>query len=304
MPSPRAAPWVELLGGPRLRIRPLGEPWEFQEAVEVQRRAWEMADYREAAPAHLLRALADNGGLVLGAFLDGRMVGVSYGWPVRSEYFYSHATGVDSSVKYRGIGRALKLEQRRLVIELYGLGLAKWTFDPLQGLNSRFNLLKLGAISREYYVDYYGEIRDSINAGLGSDRVKAEWHLLSARVEERVRGRVAPDSVAWERLRGMGAEPAIEFAGDPPRPLGARLGSPPDIVLVPFPQSISSVRDRSGPGVAAEWRRATREVYSRLIREGYILVDSLRRGDMSYNVLWRESLETVLSGVEPWRRPG
>ncbi len=292
------------MGSPGVSIRVLREPWEFQEAVEVQKRAWEMRDYREAAPAHLLRALADNGGLVLGAFLGDRMVGVSYGWPVRAEYFYSHATGVDSSVKYRGIGRMLKLEQRRLVIELYGLGLAKWTFDPLQGLNSRFNLLRLGAISREYLVDYYGEIRDSINVGLGSDRVKAEWHLLSARVEQRIRGEIAPDSVAWERLSSMGASTAIEYSGDPPRPVRVRLEGRPGVVLVPFPQSISRVRDLAGPGVAAEWRRATRAVYSRLVGEGYILVDSLRRMGMSYNVLWRESLETVLSGAEPWRRPG
>ena len=161
----------------RVVVRRLEAPEEFQEAVEVQRSAWRMDDYREAAPAHLLRALAANGGLVLGAF-DGEagfMLGVSYGWPVLSSgglYFYSHATGVREDAKYRGVGFALKAAQRREVLAL-GLRLAKWTFDPLQPLNSRFNLSKLGVIVREYYINYYGEIRDNINRGLPSDR--ARW---------------------------------------------------------------------------------------------------------------------------------
>ncbi|MCE4602622.1 MAG: hypothetical protein F7B18_05505, partial [Desulfurococcales archaeon] len=64
-----------------ISVRRLSRPEEFMEAVEVQKKAWRMDDYKEVAPAHLLRGLADNGGLVLGAFVEDRMVGVSYGWP-------------------------------------------------------------------------------------------------------------------------------------------------------------------------------------------------------------------------------
>jgi len=133
-----------------LEIRKLRDPQEYIEAVEVQKKAWNMEDYREAAPAHLLRGLADNGGLVLGAFLEGRLVGISYGWPA-SYYFYSHATGVIESTKYKGVGYKLKLSQREWILKDYGFSLAKWTFDPLQSLNSRFNLGKLGVIVKEYY---------------------------------------------------------------------------------------------------------------------------------------------------------
>ncbi len=286
-----------------LVIRELREPGEFQEAVEVQRAAWRMTDYREAAPAHLLRALADNGGLVLGAFLDGEMVGVSYGWPA-GYYFYSHATGVREGVKYRGVGLRLKLAQREKVVERYGFSLAKWTFDPLQSLNSRFNLAKLGVVVREYLVDYYGEIRDSINRGLGTDRVKAEWWLTSPRVEARISN---PRPPCPDLLRGL--EPVIAFevvSGDAGAPVPGERAREEDllsseVVLVPTPRDPGRVRDAS-PGAAREWRMATRSVYSLLIPRGYLLVDNIAGGDgYTLNVLWRTSLQRVLAGPEPWR---
>jgi len=289
------------MSGDPVRVRELREPWEFQEAVEVQREAWRMNDYREAAPAHLLRALADNGGLVLGAFAGDRMVGVSYGWPA-GYYFYSHATGVRESSKYRGVGFQLKQAQRARVIERYGVSLAKWTFDPLQSLNSRFNLARLGVIAREYYVDYYGEIRDNVNRGLGSDRVKVEWWLTSPRVEERARRRCPPDPRRLEELGAVaayGVEP-----GDPPRP-GARRSEEEllsaEIVLVPLPRDISAARD-ADPGVARQWREASRWAYKLLIASGYILVDNVDGGiGYTLNILWRAPLNRVLSGWEPWR---
>ncbi len=289
------------MGDHAITVRELEEPEEFQEAVEVQREAWRMDDYREAAPAHLLRALADNGGLVLGAFAGSRMLGVSYGWP-SGYYFYSHATGVRESSKYRGVGRLIKLEQRRRVIEKYGLSLAKWTFDPLQSLNSRFNLSRLGVIAREYYVDYYGEIRDNVNRGLGSDRVKVEWWLTSIRVEQRAR-RKCP--VRRGVIEALGAVEAYDVVGgDPLRP-GRRAREEDllsqDVVLVPLPRDISSIRDRD-PGVAREWRLATRWAYTLLLGSGYILVDNIDGGPgYTYNVLWRASLNKVLAGWEPWR---
>ena len=264
-----------------------------------------MRDYREAAPAHLLRALADNGGLVLGAFIGEKIVGVSYGWPVEGKYFYSHATGVKRDAKYRGVGYALKLEQRRRVIEKYGLTLAKWTFDPLQSLNSRFNLFKLGVIARAYFINYYGEIKDEINRGLGSDRVKGEWHLESGRVRARIEGHMIGDNLALERLQKMGAQTILEVEGFPPKPGKPILDPTSDVVLLPIPKGVSGLREVN-PELPRLWREATRRVYARLIGElGYVLVDSVKgeREDIYYNVLWRAPLNSILEEVEPWRIP-
>jgi len=277
-------------------VRPLREPGEFLEAVEVQRLAWGMEDYREASPAHLLRALADNGGLVLGAFVGERLVGVSYGWfvgPPGSGYFYSHATGVAGPSKYRGVGFALKVEQRRRVLER-GYRAARWTFDPLQSLNSYFNLAKLGVVVREYMVDYYGEIRDSINRGLGSDRARAEWLLDTRRVELKLQG--ALKARPAEEILARGGAVALEARGpegaeEPGEP---RLGLEAPAVLVGLPGSISRVRDRD-PSLAAKWRQATRAVYTHYLSRGYMMIDYTRdsRG-RGYVVLARDPLDPLV----------
>ncbi len=287
-----------------LVIRELKSPEEFIESVEVQRSAWRMEDYREAAPAHLLRALADNGGLVLGAFYENKLVGVSYGWPVKKEYFYSHATGVLSEIKYRGVGFLLKKAQRSKVLEKYGISKAMWTFDPLQGLNSVFNLSKLGVIARIYFVDYYGEIKDSINRGLGTDRVKIEWFLESPRVVKRLSMRCISD---YDKLMSMDPAVAIDT-----RIHGARIIPysvfdvesllSRDLVLVPIPKNVSDLRDIDS-SLPRKWRLATREVYKQLIEHGYVLVDSVRdpTEPIVYNVMWRKSVDEIINTIEPWR---
>ncbi|MCE4612403.1 MAG: hypothetical protein F7C07_01030 [Desulfurococcales archaeon] len=285
--------------GLEIVVKILERPEEFEEAVEVQKRAWGMDDYRDAAPAHLLRALSANGGLVLGAFVGDRMVGVSYGWVVSTgsdSFFYSHATGVSEGEKYRGVGFRLKLAQREWALSR-GLRLAKWTFDPLQSLNSYFNLAKLGVIAREYYVNYYGEMRDSINVGLGSDRVKAEWYLDSRRVEERLAsGRKAPSA---EELEDMGAHVALRPGGGL-HPSEPAIDPGAGVVLVGLPGSVSRVREESLEA-AVRWRIATRKVYEFYMSRGYLLVDNVVGEDgYRYNVLWRASLDEVLSGSNPW----
>lgn len=286
-------------------VRRLSEPREFMEAVEVQKKAWRMDDYREAAPAHLLRALADNGGLVLGAFAGDKLIGVSYGWPA-GYYFYSHATGVAEGEKYRGVGFKLKSRQRVEVLSAYGVSLAKWTFDPLQSLNSRFNLARLGVIAREYRVNYYGEIRDNINRGLGSDRVKVEWWLTSGRVVERLEGKPKPCLKAMKDLSPTAAY-GVDYKNGVPVP-GARrreedlLNS--EVVLVPIPRDITAVREASREA-ALQWREASRWAYSLLLEGGYALVDNVDGGvGYTLNILWRAPLGRILSGQEPWRECG
>ncbi len=283
-------------------VRRLRDPQEFIDAVKVQRLAWRMEDYREASPAHLLKALSDNGGLVLGLFYEGKLIGVSYGWPT-SYYFYSHATGVIETEKYRGLGRKLKLAQREEVLREYGLSLAKWTFDPLQSLNSRFNLSKLGVIVTEYLIDYYGEIRDPINRGLGTDRARAEWWLTSPRVLERIKGSRTCLHLLQElnpiSAYGVEHKNGILLPGAK-RSEDELLSS--EIILVPIPRNISALRDASIEA-ARKWRYATRWVYNLAINNGYILVDNIDGGiNYTINVLWKSSVSNILSSPEPWRR--
>ena len=82
---------------------------------------------------------------------------------------HSHAAGVTAAGTGRGIGFALKQDQRAWALER-GIGTVTWTYDPLVRRNAFFNLTRLGARPVEYVVDFYGEMTDAINTGQGSDR--------------------------------------------------------------------------------------------------------------------------------------
>ena len=65
-----------------------------------------------------------------------------------------------------------------------GYTMIRWNFDPLESLNTYFNLHKLGAISFEYERDIYGIGETGLHCGLYTDRLIAEWPLESRRVIE------------------------------------------------------------------------------------------------------------------------
>lgn len=286
-----------------VRVERLTRPEDLRRAVEIQVSAWGMDPSScEAMPAHLLRALVENGGLVLGAFDGDQLVGFSAGWYVLSgdgPYFYSHMTGVVEGRKYGGVGFELKMAQRREVLGS-GVRLARWTFDPLQSLNAYFNLNKLGAVFRKYERRYYGEIRDSINAGLDADRALAEWHLDSRNVQMKTSGalRVPPA----EELVRLGAHVAVRPEGPAgsERPRGPEINTRLGVALVGIPRQISSLA-RASLGLARLWREVTRTAYEAYVRQGYVATDftwdSEERG---YVVLVRAPLAELLEGVRPW----
>jgi predicted GNAT superfamily acetyltransferase len=76
----------------------------------------------------------------------------------------------------------------------------EWTFDPLEIKNSFLNIHKLGAIAGGYRVNFYGVSSSRLQGGLPTDRLLAEWHLDSARVEAVFQGRRAAPQVIEERI--------------------------------------------------------------------------------------------------------
>ena len=88
--------------------------------------------------------------------------------------------GVRHEAVGRGIGAAMKLHQRLWCLE-HGITRMSWTFDPLIARNAYFNIgARLGALPSEYHPDFYGQMRDGVNAGHASDRVFVEWDLTAA----------------------------------------------------------------------------------------------------------------------------
>jgi predicted GNAT superfamily acetyltransferase len=92
--------------------------------------------------------------------------------------------GVLPEYRNLGIGKSLKLAQRQDALNR-GISRVEWTFDPLEIRNAQFNIESLGVICRAYDVDTYGVTSSPLHGNLPTDRLLAEWHLLSPRVTAR-----------------------------------------------------------------------------------------------------------------------
>lgn len=171
---------------------------DLQQCVAVQKTVWGFAD-KDLIPVRFFVVARKIEGQVIGAFAaSGQMVGFCLGVPAlrgSTVYLHSHMLAVLPAYRTTGVGRRLKLEQRRQALDR-GITLAEWTFDPLEWKNAAFNLNRLGAIARRYVPNQYGISSSPLHRGLPTDRLVAEWWLDSPRVLARFKGNTgAPDPV-------------------------------------------------------------------------------------------------------------
>src|SRR5215813_6160075 len=169
-----------------LEIRECKSLEELALCVDLQRQVFALPEL-EISPVRHLIVTINAGGFVLGAFAGAELIGFVLSVPafLRGEKaFYSHMTAVRADYQSHGIGARLKWAQREKALAL-GIKCIKWTFEPVKARNAYFNLEKLGAIVCEYQEDFYGTDYATANnkIGLASDRLFAEWHLESLKVE-------------------------------------------------------------------------------------------------------------------------
>jgi predicted GNAT superfamily acetyltransferase len=156
---------------------------EFEACVRLEREVWKSADI-DVVPIPLFVVAAETGGQVLGAFHGNHLVGFTMaiaGWRNRKPFLHSHMTAVSDAYRDLGIGRQLKFIQRADALTR-GISLIEWTFDPLVTKNAYFNFMRLGAIARRYVPNAYGITTSPLHGALPTDRLIAEWHLLSPRL--------------------------------------------------------------------------------------------------------------------------
>jgi predicted GNAT superfamily acetyltransferase len=166
---------------------------EFHACVELQRQIWG-EEPLEVEPVTLFVVADQTGGQVLGAFAGDELIGFTLavaGIRDGECYLHSHMTGIKDAFRDRGVGRELKMFQRREALER-GIRLIEWTFDPLELRNAHCNLYRLGAICRRYMANLYGVTTSPLHRGLATDRLLAEWRLDSSRVVAKI-GDASPD---------------------------------------------------------------------------------------------------------------
>ncbi|HXG32688.1 MAG TPA: GNAT family N-acetyltransferase [Bryobacteraceae bacterium] len=201
-----------------IEVRPLQALDEFREAVELQRTIWGFQEY-ELLPVRLFVVATKVGGQAFGAFDGPRMVGFCLAIPGLKPggkpYLHSHMLGVLPDYSNRGIGRLLKLEQRRDALHR-GLDLIEWTFDPLELKNAYFNIERLGAVVRRYVLNQYGTTTSPLHGGLPTDRCVAEWWIASERVQRLLEGNPLRRPAPQARIR-VPSDIAVLRRQDPAR---------------------------------------------------------------------------------------
>lgn len=225
--------------------------------------------------ADLLKALAHSGAYVAGAYVQGRLTAGLVGWlggdPRNELHMHSHILGVLPDSEARGLGFELKQHQRRWCLER-GVMVMEWTTDPLVRRNVYFNLCKLGAEAPSYFVNFYGDMQDEINAGDESDRLLIRWRLDSERAEAAARGH--PSALDADKLREWGSD-AIIAVGPSGEPVLTESGA--RVLICQVPEDIVALRhhDRA---LARAWREAVRAALGGAMARGYAITGATRSG--------------------------
>jgi predicted GNAT superfamily acetyltransferase len=288
-----------------IEIRTLGTIDEYYACEEIQRLAWSAGD-DEVVPAHMLLAISQKGGLLLGAFeaqsqpngLGLRLVGFVMGLlalreplrpgssPTDVLCHYSHMLGVHPDWWGQGIGYRLKLAQREAALA-QGLTLITWTFDPLERRNASLNFAKLGTVCRTYIANLYGELRDMLNKGLPSDRFQVDWWLRSQRVKRRITGE-RPDFDMMARDIPV-INPATPGANNLLHPSEAAVTLEGGRLLVEVPADFQALK-QADLSLARAWRDKTRAIFQTAFAQGYSATEYLRQGERSYYLIAREAV--------------
>lgn len=266
-----------------IAIRPLADLRERQECVRLQEATWGQG-FADQVPPSILMIAQETGGVASGAFDGERLVGFVFGISGLRDgrkIHWSDMLAVLPAYRGRGLGLRLKLHQRDVLLPL-GVETVLWTFDPLISRNAHLNLRRLGAVSRAYKRDLYGRSGSPVHAGIGTDRLLAEWWIAGERVTGRLAG-AAPeaDRVPDRRL----VNPPRPGHGLP-RP-GDRVGPGDEVALeIAVPADIDRIR-REEPDLALAWRENLREAFEAAFDAGYTATDLVRGERVSRYVLTR-----------------
>jgi predicted GNAT superfamily acetyltransferase len=254
-------------------IRDLKAYDEFLQVRQIQRAVWGFDDPDTGLYPPVLSTASKNGGVVLGAFdREGQMIGYIFsflgrepGGPLK---LCSQTMGVLPEWRSQGVATALKWTQRERALAA-GLSLITWTFDPLESPNARLNMHKLGAISRRYWRNIYGEHFGDLNEGLPSDRLLVEWWIRGRRVEGEAEVEV--------KAEGESEVFAVEGSGVSRRVGAFRAHLDAPCLSLEVPADIQRLK-QADMALAYDWRLQVREAFEMYLERGYVVTGFVTQG--------------------------
>jgi predicted GNAT superfamily acetyltransferase len=199
---------------------------------------------------------------------------------------------VEKASRNRGIGYQLRLEERE-VCRKEGVELITWMADPLRGAQAHFAFNKLGAIATAYERNVFGELSDSANRGLATDRLAIEWWITSPRVVGVIDQEKLPHhyTFGFERMEVV-TKTGLSESGMR-RLLKAETSPRSDVLLFEIPVDLDRLREHD-PGLARDWRVKTRDAFEALFANCYILSGFVHEAGRSFHLFEREDKASLL----------
>lgn len=243
-----------------ISLRELTEIKDLEILGEIEKNIWNT----HQLPIHQTLTAVKNGGIIIGAFDNDKIIGFSYafaGFKNGQIYLCSHMLGIDEGYRSKGIGGSLKNKQQEIAIQK-GYREIRWTYDPLETRNAYLNLTKLKGICSVYKENAYGEMKDDLNKGLPSDRFEVHWHISSEHVTA-VKAENYNNAVSLNKVNIRNGIPACAVL------YNEKLTA--EVYSFTVPKDFQHVKAYN-PELAVEWRLITRNIFQKLFSAGYTAV--------------------------------
>ena len=237
----------------------------------LQEAVWKF-NKNDVIPPRFMRVLCKHGGFAMGAFDDEMMIGFVFGVPAihyGRPSQHSHMLAVLPEYHNQNIGFNLKKAQREDALSR-NIDLITWAFDPLQSKNAYLNINKLGVIACSYDINLYGESSSSkLHSGLGTDRLLAEWWLVSDRVKSAIEG-CTQNVISSPSVNSLKINKTEHDAQGLLIPVKPDLTLTNKVLLLEIPDKIDEMKD-SNIEAARRWRILIQKTFLHYFDAGYYI---------------------------------
>ena len=254
----------------RVQIRPLSTTKEFHACERIQELVWGNV----GVSGELLGVTRKYGGAVIGATVDGKVVGFIYAFLARRKgklIHWSHLMAVEPKYRDLGLGFRMKLAHREHALA-DGISSVCWTYDPLQSRNAALNIGRLGGHAEDFVPNCYGRFESAIERGLESDRFVVNWQIRSARVERRLKETGWDEKVLNSILRSERVNETRLNAAWFVENYKLYLNKNQPTLLLEIPKETDRMRAEA-MSLARRWRMESRKMFLHYFSRGYRVVD-------------------------------
>jgi predicted GNAT superfamily acetyltransferase len=240
------------------------ETFEEQEKVfELEQEIWR-GTYK---PMHQMLKEDTERTLVVGAYLEGKLIGFSYGDRTEEGILYSHLLGIKREHREIGVGELIKLKQKELADNL-GYTKCQWLFEPLEARPAYLYFTKLRAYGTAYIENQEPEMGGP--SPIPTDRLVVEWNITD---EDHVRWDAKIDELKEEAAEIVPSSftivglPVLDIENQFDR----NISYLKDAYTLAIPSSFIKINIES-PSLAEDWRYKTRTIFQTLFQQGYMVV--------------------------------